>query len=125
MYPDREKALGQRQTERQNLYPRILRHIYFGKVIILLIVGIAVGVSGHTFRQKAEPNGCRYLGHCAEASRRIVGYSPVVEYTVDGKSYTAMLNMASSSMYPGKRITIYYQKNNPRGKCAIWTITVG
>ena len=22
--------------------------------------------------------------------------------------------MASSSMYPGKRITIYYQKNNPR-----------
>ena len=40
--------------------------------------------------------------------------TPVVEYTVDGKSYTAMLNMASSSMYPGKRITIYYQKNNPR-----------
>ena len=39
---------------------------------------------------------------------------PVVEYAVDGKSYTATLNMASSSMYPGKRITVYYQKSNPQ-----------
>ncbi len=111
MYPDREKALAKGRRKGRT-FIRVFCGIFISVGIILLIVGIAVGVSGHTFRQKAEPTDAVILA-MRGASSESLG-TPVVEYTVDGKSYTAMLNMASSSMYPGKRITIYYQKNNPR-----------
>jgi len=111
MYPDREKALAKGRRKGKT-FIRVFCGIFISVGIILLIVGIAVGVSGHTFRQKAEPTDAVILA-MRGASSESFG-TPVVEYTVDGKSYTAMLNMASSSMYPGKRITIYYQKNNPR-----------
>lgn len=40
--------------------------------------------------------------------------TPVVEYSVDGKTYTSTLSVATSSMHPGNRITVYYQKGNPQ-----------
>ena len=38
---------------------------------------------------------------------------PTVEYTVDGKSYTADLSTGSSSYRVGKTITVLYDPNNP------------
>lgn len=40
--------------------------------------------------------------------------TPVVRYTVGGETYTTTLNVATSSMHPGKRITVYYEKGNPQ-----------
>ena len=92
MYPDREKALA-KGRRKDKTFIRVFCGIFILLGIILFTAGIAVGVSSPTSES---------LG------------TPVVEYAVDGKSYTATLNMASSSMHPGKRITVYYQKNNPR-----------
>lgn len=38
----------------------------------------------------------------------------VVEYTVDGRLYTATLNMTTSDMYSGKQITMRSLKDNPQ-----------
>lgn len=54
MYPDREKALAKGRRKGKT-FIRVFCGIFISVGIILLIVGIAVGVSGHTFRQKAEP----------------------------------------------------------------------
>ena len=52
MYPDREKALAKGRRKGKT-FIRVFCGIFISVGIILLIVGIAVGVSGHTFRQKA------------------------------------------------------------------------
>ena len=49
MYPDREKALAKGRRKGKT-FIRVFCGIFISVGIILLIVGIAVGVSGHTFR---------------------------------------------------------------------------
>ena len=111
MYPDREKALA-KGRRKGKAFIRVFCGIFIVLGISLFTAGIAVGVSGHAFRQQAEATDAVILA-MRGASSESLG-TPVVEYVVDGKSYTATLNMASSSMYPGKRITVYYRKNNPQ-----------
>ena len=111
MYPDREKALA-KGRRKDKTFIRVFCGIFILLGIILFTAGIAVGVSSHTFRQKAEPVNAVILAMRGATSESLG--TPVVEYAVDGKSYTATLNMASSSMHPGKRITVYYQKSNPQ-----------
>ncbi len=111
MYPDREKLLA-KGKRKDKAFIRIFCGLFTLVGIILFIVSIGVGVSGHTFKQKAEPAEAVILAMRGATSESLG--TPVVEYTVDGKSYTATLNMASSSMHPGKRITVYYEKGNPQ-----------
>ena len=40
-------------------------------------------------------------------------YFPTVEYTVDGKTYTGVLDISSSSYRVGKTITVLYDPQNP------------
>ena len=40
-------------------------------------------------------------------------YTPTVEYTVDGKTYTGVLDISSSSYRVGKTITVLYDPQNP------------
>lgn len=40
-------------------------------------------------------------------------YDVYVSYRVDGKTYNSRLNYYSSSFYEGKKINIYYDKDNP------------
>ena len=40
-------------------------------------------------------------------------YTPTVEYTVDGKTYTGKLNQSSGSYKLGKTITVMYDPNDP------------
>lgn len=111
MYPDREKALA-RGKRKDKTFIRVFCGIFISVGIILFAVSIIVGVRDHTFRQKAEPVDAVIL-----AMRGVTGESlgtPVVRYTVGGETYTTTLNVATSSMHPGKRITVYYEKGNPQ-----------
>lgn len=111
MYPDREKALA-RGKRKDKTFIRVFCGIFISVGIILFAVSIIVGVSDHTFRQKAEPVDAVIL-----AMRGVTGESlgtPVVRYTVGWETYTTTLNVATSSMHPGKRITVYYEKGNPQ-----------
>ena len=40
-------------------------------------------------------------------------FTPTVEYTVDGKTYTGQLNQSSGSYKVGKTITVMYDPNDP------------
>lgn len=57
-------------------------------------------------------------------------YTPIVEYTVDGKTYTGRLNESSGSYKVGKTITVKYDPNDPTvvhgdGTIGIYFIVVG
>ena len=40
-------------------------------------------------------------------------FTPIVEYTVNGKTYTGKLNQSSGSYKVGKTITVLYDPNDP------------
>ena len=111
MYSDREKALA-KGRRKDKTFVRVFCGLFTLVGIILFAVSIGIGVSGHTFRQKADPVEAVILAMRGATSESLG--TPVVEYTVDGNSYTATLNTATSSMHPGKRITVYYAKSNPQ-----------
>ena len=68
--------------------------------------------AGHTFKAEATPVQAVILA-MRGANHESLG-TPVVEYTVGGKTYTSTLNLSSSSMHPGKQITVYYRNGNPQ-----------
>lgn len=111
MYINREKALA-KGKRKDKTFVRVFCGLFILVGIILFAVSIGIGVSGHTFRQKAEPVEAVILAMRGATSESLG--TPVVEYTVDGKPYTATLNTATSSMHSGKRITVYYEKGNPQ-----------
>ena len=75
-------------------------------------VCIFIYTSGHTFKAEATPVQAVILA-MRGANHESLG-TPVVEYTVGGKTYTSTLNLSSSSMHPGKQITVYYRNGNPQ-----------
>ena len=97
---------------RENTFIRVFCGAFISVGVILLIAGIGISVSDHSFRQKAEPVEAVILAMRGATSESLG--TPVVEYSVDGKTYTSTLNIATSSMHPGNRITVYCQKGNPQ-----------
>ena len=77
MYPDREKALA-KGRRKDKTFIRVFCGIFILLGIILFTAGIAVGVSSHTFRQKAEPVNAVILAMRGATSESLG--TPVVEY---------------------------------------------
>ena len=79
MYPDREKVLA-RGRRKGKTFIRVFCGIFILLGISLFTTGIAIGVSGHTFRQKAEATDAVILA-MRGANSESLG-TPVVEYAV-------------------------------------------
>ena len=118
---NKEKALV-RGKKKDKAFVRIFGGIFVLVGIILFTVCIFIYTSGHTFKAEATPVQAVILA-MRGANHESLG-TPVVEYTVGGKTYTSTLNLSSSSMHPGKQITVYYRNDNPK-RCVIWMITIG
>ena len=108
---NKEKALV-RGKKKDKAFVRIFGGIFVLVGIILFTVCIFIYTSGHTFKAEATPVQAVILA-MRGANHESLG-TPVVEYTVGGKTYTSTLNLSSSSMHPGKQITVYYRNGNPQ-----------
>ena len=110
MHYDREKALAKGKRRR-------LSSTYFAAHSLQWVSSCSsqasASVSATIPFGKGRAGGGRHPKAMRGVSHESLG-TPVVEYSVDGKTYTSTLSVATSSMHPGNRITVYYQKGNPQ-----------
>ena len=78
--------------------------------IVCFCVSIYIGVSGYHFRQNAIPVDAVIVEMADKGDESLE--MPLIRYSLDGKIYTAELNMSSSSMHQGKHISVYCNKDN-------------
>lgn len=111
MYYNREETLARGKRD-SKMFVRIFGGGFLAVGIILFAVCIYVYVSGTSFKEKAQPVQAVILAMQGATSESLG--TPLLEYVVGGKTYTTTLNMSSSSMHPGKQITVYYRVDNPQ-----------
>ena len=107
-----EKKQLIRSKKKEKIFIHVFSGVFISIGILLVAACIYINVSSHIFRQEAQTVKA-VITAMRGASSESLG-TPVVEYIVDGTHHVATLNMASSSMYPGKQITIYYNKDHPQ-----------
>lgn len=107
---NKERTLA-RGKKKDKAFVRIFGGIFVAVGVILLAVGVYVYADSRAFKEKSTPVEAVILT-MRGATHDSLG-TPVVEYTIGGKTYTATLSMSSSSMHPGKLITVYYRPENP------------
>lgn len=80
---------------------------------VFLVIGL--GVCSNIFNKdnKVETIGTISNMYSYRNSDGDTNYNVFVTYIVDGVEYESRLNGYSSNFYEGKRIKIYYDKNNP------------
>ena len=92
---NKEKALV-RGKKKDKAFVRIFGGIFVLVGIILFTVCIFIYTSGHTFKAEATPVQAVILA-MRGANHESLG-TPVVEYTVGGKTYTSTLNLVFAGM---------------------------
>ena len=107
---NKERTLA-RGKKKDKAFVRIFGGIFVAVGVILLTVGVYVYADSRAFKDESMPVEAVILT-MRGATHDSLG-TPVVEYTIGGKTYTATLSMSSSSMHPGKQITVYYRPENP------------
>lgn len=110
MYYDREQILA-KGKKKEKAFVRIFGGVFISVGVIMYAVCIYTGVSGYMFRQKAEPVDAVIVAMVGADSESLG--TPEVEYVLDGRHYTSTLNFSSSSMHPGKQITVYCDPDDP------------
>lgn len=87
---------------------KIAGGIFLFAGIIMIIVTVAVYVSAEKFKKNAYKVNAVITDADAHNASGVV-----VKYNVEGREYEVRLNEYSSSMYEGKRITVYADKDYP------------
>ena len=80
---------------------------------IFVVIGLIIVGNVFNYENKESTVGIiteisTYRGNNDDRNYRVY-----VSYNVDGRTYESELNGNSSSFYEGKKINIYYDKNNP------------
>ena len=94
---------------------KMFTNVFGGIFIFIGVAFLAVILGIMAYQQDFRKNSGKVEAVIVSMNR--VGStmgSPVVEYTVEGKSYRGVLNVTSSDMYEGKHIWIDYRKDDPR-----------
>ena len=107
---NREKALAKGRRKKK-VFTLVFGGGFISIGVILFVIGVYVGIESHAYQQKAMPVEATIVAMRGADSESLG--TPVVEYSLEGVSYTSTLHTATSSMHPGKRITVYYQEGNP------------
>ena len=84
----------------------------FAAVLALICLGAGIYVSFFQSRGFVKTTG-EIISLREDGAGENNNYYPTVQYTVDGKTYTAELNQGSGSYKVGKSITVMYDPNDP------------
>ena len=87
---------------------------FAGIGVLFVVIGLVICMFTFNYSNKVETIGTiteisSYIGSDDESSSHKV----YVSYEVDGTEYESRLNSYSSTFYEGKRVNIYYDKDNP------------
>ena len=81
--------------------------------VVFVIIGLVVFGTIFNYENKVETIGTITEISSYRKTNHDRTYEVYVSYTVEGKKYESKLNSYSSSFYEGKKIDIYYDKDNP------------
>ena len=81
--------------------------------IIFIIIGIFLCVDVLNYENKEETIGVIEQISFHNENDGNTTYDIYVSYTIDQKDYQSVMHNYSSDFYEGKKITIYYDKDNP------------
>ena len=81
--------------------------------VAFIMIGSIVCASVFGYQGKVDTEGTITQIDTYTGNRGSRYYDVMVAYRVDGKDYESKLNGYSSSFYEGKKIDIYYDKDNP------------
>lgn len=107
----------------------LLRIVFPIVTVIMLVITVILGI-----------NGAKKLQHRAECTGTIVGFykdttammrndyetyriSPIISYTVNGKTYEIKGNYYDTTMKEGKQVTLLYELDDPAKatiKTGVW-----
>ena len=93
---------------------RLIWLIFAGVGAILLIVGAVVCIHIFDYGDKVDTTGVITEISEHQGRNRDRDYDVYVAYEVDGTPYESRLNSYTSSYYEGKKIDIYYDRDDPR-----------
>lgn len=92
---------------------------------IVLLVGLGFAVNGFLFLNKAETTSAT-LSRYEHANGERYSYRTYYSYEIDGKEYKDIpMNYYSSSDYEGKKVTLYYDPQNPMDARPKWSLFLG
>lgn len=106
------KEIQAEAKKQEKTFIRIFGWMFIAVGLVCMGLAVYMAFDSHLFRKEALPVDARIL-YMRGAYSQHLG-TPVIEYTVEGMTYTANLTSSSSSMHPGKMITVYYRPDNPR-----------
>lgn len=86
---------------------------------LFVVVGIFAYKVGNDFKKTAVSTKAEIMNIQSYDD----SHNVLVEFDVDGQTYTGQLNYYDNSMYVGKEVTVYYNPDNPndfRGADYVW-----
>lgn len=106
------KEIQAEAKKQENTFIRIFGWMFIAVGLVCMGFAVYVLVDGRLFKKEALPVDARILAMYGADSQHLG--TPIIEYTVEGRTYRANLTSSSSSMHPGKTITVYYRKGDPQ-----------
>ena len=86
--------------------------IFFSLGVVFILVGLIIYLCFFNYQNKIETTGT-ITKISAYRNDNDSDYDVYVSYNVNGKDYENILNGYASNFYEGKKIKIYYDKDNP------------
>ena len=82
--------------------------------LIFVIIGSIICLNTFNYNDKIDTTGTiTHITSNESYDNENTNYDVYVKYTVNDREYESRLNGYSSNFYEGKKIKIYYDKNNP------------
>ena len=98
---------------KENKEEKLIWIIFTGLGAIFIVIGLVIFVNGFSSTDKVETVGTVTKIIPYRDSNYNLKHEVYVSYTVEGREYESRLDGYSSSFYEGKKIDIYYNKDNP------------
>ncbi len=93
---------------------KIFGGLFVATGLVILIVSICIIISTNKFVKTAVETTATIIRIDSKRdSDGDTSHTAIVEFSVDGQMYSGSLNYYTSSMYVGKKETIYYNPSNP------------